>query len=258
VLSTLARARRLLPVLAMAVVVLVLTGCQVILDVHTKVNANGSGTVTVGLGLDDEALAKIGDLNAQLRVDDLRAAGWEIDGPARQDDGYTWVSATKSFADTVGASQVMDEVNGPDGAFRQWTVSRSSSPLSTSYAVTGTIDLTKGMQTFGDDQLSQLLGGDPFAAGVKKLEQEQGRSVSDMVEVRVTVDIPGGSRTYTPSLADQEPTAVKVSTSTTNWVGLCVALLVVGCGLTLVAVVLLRRRVVRVRRARQTPSSGNR
>ncbi len=236
-------------------VALVLSACQVKVDVKAKVNADGSGTVTVGLGLDDEALAKIGDLNSQLRVDDLRAAGWEIDGPARQDDGYTWVRATKGFADAAAASEVMDEVNGADGAFRGWQVTRSSSPLSTSYHVTGTIDLTKGMQTFGDAQLSQLFGGDPFAAGVKKLEQEQGRPVSDMVDVRVTVETPGGTRTYTPSLADQEPLAVKVSSSTVNWVGVVAAMAVVGLVVVVVAV-WLRRRAVRRRRVRRTAASG--
>jgi len=256
VFSTPRCARHVLSIVVVALVVLALTGCQVKLDVHTKVKGDGSGTVQVALGLYAEALAKVGDLNSQLRVDDLRAAGWSIEGPDARDDGFTWVSATKAFADAAGATEVMDEVNGADGAFRQWTVTRSSSPLSASYTVNGTIDLTKGMQTFGDDQLSQLLGGDPFAAGVAKLEQEQGRPLSDMVDVQVTVETPGGSRTFTPTLADQEPTMVKVSTSSTNWVGVLLALLVVGCVVLVVVVILLRRRAVRIRRQRQTRVSS--
>jgi len=256
VFSTPRCARPVLSFVVIALVVLGLTGCQVKLHVDTKVNGDGSGTVQVALGLDAEALAKVGDLNSQLRVDDLRAAGWDIEGPDARDDGFTWVSATKGFADAAGATAVMDEVNGADGAFRQWTVTRSSSPLSTSYTVNGTIDLTKGMQTFGDDQLSQLLGGDPFAAGVAKLEQEQGRPLSDMVDVQVTVDTPGGTRTFTPSLADQEPTVVKVSTSSTNWMGLLVALFVAGCVVLVVLVVVLRRRALRTRRERQTRASS--
>jgi len=236
-------------VLLALVALVVLTGCQVKVDVDAKVNANGSGTVTVGLGLDDEALAKIGDLDSQLRVDDLRAAGWTIDGPTRHDDGFTWVTATKPFADPAAATEVMDEVNGSDGAFREWTVRRSSSPVSTSYSVLGTIDLTKGMQTFGDAQLSQLFGGDPFAAGVKKLEQEQGRPVAEMVDIQVQVTTPGGSRTYTPSLADQQPTAVAVSSSTTNWLMVLAIVAVLGVLALTTVVVVLRRRAVRRRRA---------
>ena len=133
-----------------------------------------------------------------------------------------------------------------------------ASLLSTSYGVSGTIDLTKGMQTFGDAQLSQLFGGDPFAAGVKKLEQEQGRPVADMVDVRVTVETPGGSRTYTPSLADQEPVAVAVSSSTTNWAGVAGLVLVVAAAAVVVAVVLLRRRAVRLRRERGAGCSARR
>ena len=208
-----------------------LTACQVQVDVQADVHADGSGTVTVGLGLDDEALAKVGDLDAQLRVDDLRAAGWTVDGPARQ-DGRLHLGA--------GHEGLRRRRGGHRGAGRGQRPRRGVPPVAghtvdlaccrRHYRVSGTIDLTKGMQTFGDAQLSQLFGGDPFAAGVKKLEQEQGRPVADMVDVRVTVETPGGSRTYTPSLADQEPVAVAVSSSTTNWAGVAGLVLVVARG----------------------------
>ena len=77
----------------------VLGGCQAKLPVHTTVEADGSGTVEVAVGLDDEAVAKAGDLGSQLRVDDLRAAGWTVTDPTKEADGYTWVRATKPFVD---------------------------------------------------------------------------------------------------------------------------------------------------------------
>ena len=61
-----------------------LLGCQAKLSVHVTVESNGSGSVEVGVGLDDEAVAKAGDLGSQLRVDDLRAAGWTVTGPPRR------------------------------------------------------------------------------------------------------------------------------------------------------------------------------
>jgi hypothetical protein len=235
-------------VLVVLAAVVVLAGCQVKLTVDTKVQADGSGTVTVGVGLDDEALAKVGDLNSQLRVDDLRSAGWTITGPAKEADGFTWVRAAKPFADPAAAAKVMDEVNGADGAFRGWQVQRSSNPLSTSYSAKGTIDLTKGLATFGDTQLAQLLGGDPFAEAVKKLEAEQGRPISDQVDVQVTVEVPGATHTYRPTLADAQPTAVAVSGTSINWGGLAMAGAVAGLAAGLVLVILLRRRAVRRRR----------
>jgi hypothetical protein len=234
-------------VVAALALLIVLAGCQVHLTVDTKVEADGSGTVSVGVGLDDEALAKVGDLGAQLRVDDLRASGWTVTGPTREGDGNTWVRATKPFSDPAGATSVLNEVNGPEGAFGGWKVARSSSTLSTSYSVTGAADLTKGMATFSDQALSDALGGDPYGGGIAALEQEQGRPVSDMVDVRVTVEVPGATRTFTPSLADAKPTPVKVTASE---FGPLVTVFAVGAALVVggAVLVMLRRRANRHRR----------
>ena len=82
---------------------------------------------------------------------------------------------------------------------------KSSSPLSTSYSVTGSIDLTKGLETFSDAQLDQSLGADGLGGTIAQIEADQGRPVSDMVDVEITVTVPGATHTYTPSLADTEP-----------------------------------------------------
>ena len=233
---------------ALAVVLLVvLTACQVKVTVGTKLNADGSGTVSVGVGLDDEAVAKAGDLSSQLRVDDLKANGWTVTGPAKEDDGYTWVRATKPFANPTEATAVLDEVNGSDGAFGGWKVSKSSSPITTSYSVSGQVDLTKGMATFSDPALDAALGGNALGGSIAELEQEQGRPVSDMVDVAVTVEVPGAAKTYTPSLADQKPTSVKVSSSAFSGLvkGLAAVIVLVG---VVAALVLLRRRSTSRRR----------
>jgi hypothetical protein len=226
---------------------LVLTGCQVKLAVDTKVNADGSGLVAVGAGLDDEALAKVGDLSAQLRVDDLKASGWTVTDPAKEDDGYTWVRATKPFADPAAATAVLDEVNGPDGAFGGWKVNASSSAWSSSHSVQGRIDLTKGMASFTDPALATALGGDPYGGAIGDLEKEQGRPVADMVDVRVTVEVPGSTKTFTPALGAEQPTAVRVSSSSlgrlVQWLAVATVLTLIGLGL-----VLLRRRSERRRR----------
>ncbi len=239
--------RALVRLVAVVGVLLVLTGCQVKLAVDTKVNADGSGLVAVGVGLDDEALAKVGDLSAQLRVDDLKASGWTVTDPAKEDDGYTWVQATKPFADPAGATAVLDEVNGPDGAFGGWKVNASSSVLSSSHSVQGTIDLSKGMASFTDPALASTLGGDPYGGAIGDLERKQGRPVADMVDVRVTVEVPGSTKTYTPSLGAEQPTAVKVSSSSLGSLvqGLAVVAVLALIGL---ALVLLRRRSSRRRR----------
>ena len=156
--------------------------------------------------------------------------------------------ATKPFDDPAGAMAVLDEVNGADGAFGGWTVKKSSSALSTSYSVKGSIDLTKGLETFSDARLDQSLGGDGLGGTIAQIEADQGRPVSDMVDVEVTVDVPGATHTYTPSLADTEPTPVKVTSSRGSVV---VDLLLVGIVVLVAVPVLLwlRGRAARRRRA---------
>jgi hypothetical protein len=154
-----AHLRRRLASALLVGMVLVLSGCHVKLQVDTRVNPDGSGVVTVAVGLDADAVSKVGDLRSQLRVDDLKTAGWTVVGPTREADGYTWVRASKPFADPAQATAVMNEVNGPDGAFRGWHLSHTSSAWATTWTASGTVDLSKGMQTFSDPQLDRALGG---------------------------------------------------------------------------------------------------
>jgi hypothetical protein len=229
--------------LALAILVLALAGCQVKVQVDTKVNRDGSGTVTVAVGLDKEALAQVGDLKSQLQVNDLEAAGWTVNGPTPDGQGYTWVRASKPFADAAGARAVMDEVNGSDGAFRDWTVTRSSSRLSTTWKVTGTVDLSKGAQTFSDAKLDQALGASGYQDMISQIEKREGKPVSQMVDVQVSLEVPGASQTYHPTLADKSPTAVAVShTDTTVPTGLLAAGAVVAILLVVVIVLLVRSR----------------
>jgi hypothetical protein len=230
--------------LAVLACVLALVGCQVKVQVDTKVNPDGSGTVTVAVGLDADALSQVGDLKSQLRVSDLQAAGWTVTGPTRAADGYTWVRAAKPFADAAQATQVMAEVNGADGAFRDWTVSRSSSAWSTSWKVTGTVDLSKGMQTFSDPKLDQALGAHGYDDLITQIEKREGKPVSDMVDVQVSVELPGAARTYTPSLADHGPTTVAVSHTQVNK-GLGLVVVIGGLALVVLAAVLVRWRISR-------------
>jgi hypothetical protein len=240
--STRVRAGRLARVLGALGLLLALVGCQVKVQVDTKVNADGSGVVSVAVGLDAEAMAKVGDLKSQLQVDDLKAAGWTVTGPTREADGFSWVRASKPFADGAEATAVMNEVNGPNGAFRDWKVTHSSSAWSTSWTVTGTVDLSRGAATFTDSQLDRTLGANGYQDAIEQLVK--GQPVSKAVDVRVSVEVPGSSKVYAPTFAAHQTTAVHVSTSRFNR-GVGVALLVVGLAVLGLALVLLRSRYAR-------------
>lgn len=183
-------ARRRLLLLAVALTVAVVgPACRTDVLVRLAVEEDGSGTVEVAVGLDDEALGRIPDLAQQLRVDDLDQAGWVVSGPAAEDDGRTWVRAVKPFASPEAAAAVMAEVTGPDGPLRGFTVTRERSLARTELTVDGTIDLSGGLEAFSDPEVAAVLDGLPF--GQELPELLGGTPPAEAVRVTVAVDLPG-------------------------------------------------------------------
>ena len=227
--------------------VLLLSACHVKVQVDATVRPDGSGIVTVAVGLDHEALARVGDLRSQLHVADLEAAGWKVSEPATTSDGYTWVRASKSFEDTAQLGQVMAQVNGSDGMFRDWKVTKSSSPWSSSWTATGTIDLSKGVEALSDPQLDKSLGSTGYQGVIKDIERREGEPIDQMVDVQVSVSVPGATKVFTPSLGAAHPVPVHVTSTKVN--GLAgFALLAVAVSLLAVALLFLRSRFVHHRR----------
>jgi hypothetical protein len=209
------RAGRLLAAL---VALLALAGCRMTVAVDVAVREDETGSVTVGVGLDEAALARAGDLDQQLRVDDLVAAGWEVSGPQAEADGLTWVRATRGFAGPEEFAAVMGQITGPDGAFRDWRLTKASGFLETTWDVEGVVDLTGGPETFSDPALAAVLDGDPYGGTLARIEQEEGRPVSEMVDFVVRVTLPGADAVVTETgFGDPEPTRVAVSSSRGVW-----------------------------------------
>lgn len=206
---------RLIRVIPLVVVAIVVASCQARVDVATTVHDDGSGTVVVGIGLDDGALDRVGDIGRQLRTDDLAQAGWNVDGPVRGDDGFTWVKAAKDFTEPSQVGPIMAELTGPDGVFRDFRLTRKSSWRGTNFDYEGQVDLTKGPAVFSDPQLADALGGDPFGGTLQAIEEAEGKSVAEMVSFRVSVDLPGKAQpaVWTPGLDDPEPTSISLQSS---------------------------------------------
>ncbi|MBV9284987.1 MAG: DUF3153 domain-containing protein [Acidimicrobiia bacterium] len=159
---------------------------------------NGSGVVRAGVGLDDDALHQIPDLAQQLRVDDLKKAGWTVVGPRKESDSRTWVRATKAFADPAGAAKAMTELNGPSGPFKDFKLKTKHSFLRSKTSFSGIVDRV-GAKGLADQKLQQQLGG----SGVdpKVLEQQFNQIIDRSVRTEVVVDLPG-------SISSNAPTAV--------------------------------------------------
>jgi hypothetical protein len=188
--------RNRLALAAAALALLVCSACQVTIAVGVDARQNGSGVVRAGVGLDDDALRQIPDLAQQLRVDDLKKAGWTIVGPRKERDHRTWVRATKAFANPAGAAKAMNELNGPSGPFKNFRLTTKHSFLRSKTSFTGTVDRV-GARGLADPRLQQQLGG----AGVDPnvLEQQLNQLIDRTVRTEVVVHLPGSISSNAPT-----------------------------------------------------------
>lgn len=186
--------RRLLPLLV-AVLAGATGACQVSLTAGVDVNRDGTGRVVAGLGLDDEAVREVGDLATALRLDDVRAAGWQVDPPRKEGDGLTWIRASKPFAQPEQVPAIVAELNGPDGPFRGFTVTRTKSLTRTKTTFTGTVDLAAGLTGLSDAELTAALGDLDLGLDPDGLRTRFG----DRLKVQATAGLPGEITTNAPT-----------------------------------------------------------
>jgi hypothetical protein len=179
---------------------LALSACQVRVTAGIDVDPDGEGTVRAGVGLDAEALRAVGDLGAALRVDDLRAAGWRVDGPRPEGDGLTWVRASRSFSEVAEARLALSELSGPDGPFRHLSFERERSFLHTRTRLSGAVDLSGGLAGFADADLRNLVG-DTIRLDPEGLRAELGPHLDRAFQVQFEARLPGSVRSNAPERA---------------------------------------------------------
>jgi hypothetical protein len=169
--------------------ILCLSACQATVRIGIVVGPKGAGTVSVTASLDHDAAAAVPDLAQTLRTADLRQAGWRIDGPSPVPGGGMTVVVTKAFSTPAEAVQVLGELSGPTGPFRDLNLVRDTSLLGTTTTFTGTVDLTCGLACFGDPQLQQTLGAN-LGLDPTKLQQA-GIDPAQILTFEVGVRLPG-------------------------------------------------------------------
>jgi hypothetical protein len=194
--------------------VVLATGCRVDTTTTVEVAEDGSGTVTVEVVLDQEAAARVPDLAEQLRVRDLRRTGWEVTGPEADDGGGVTITASKDFFEPDQLADVLDQIGGVTGE-----LTRERTFGTTTYDFTGTLDLSRGVRTFSDRQLTQLLDGFPIGQDQAELEAELGAPLSDLSSFTFEIGLPDGDRsqttTFEAALGD-DPVAMAASTEERN------------------------------------------
>jgi len=187
-------------------VVVLAAGCQVRSTVDVSMASDGSGRVQVAVVLDREAAAKVPDLKASLRIEDLTAAGWQVVGPTPVTGGGVRLTATRSFAGPAQGNLILAELSGDNGPFRDLKLARSHSFGKDSYRLDGTLDVSKGLDTFADSAFLQTLGA-------SRADQVLGGDVgANPPTIALSVHLPGSGQVTTKWAAlGQAPIAVHVS-----------------------------------------------
>lgn len=188
---------------AALLLVAALSGCQIRTAVGVDANRDGSGLVRVAVGLDADAARRVPNLKQDLRTKDLTDRGWTIVGPRKEDDGRTWIRASKPFDDPAHATVVIEEISGKEGPFRDFRLERSRSFLTTKTEFAGTVDLTGGIESFGDQDLRDRLGGSSIGIDPKQLETRIGEVLDRIFTFRVVTRLPGEIDSNAPLEADQ-------------------------------------------------------
>jgi hypothetical protein len=237
-----------------ALVLLIVIGagaCRVDTQIGITVNENGSGTVTVRVGLDDDALRRVPTLVQDLKTDDLKSAGWTVQGPAKASDDLTYISASKNFANPEEASKVLAEISGPNGPFRDFAITRTRSFAKTMFTFEGTVDFTGGLESFSDSELAAQLDGKPLGDDLKAIEDRVGEPLDTAFQFHVVVRLPGKVKSnapiragngsvWQPKLSDTEPLKLTASSTDTRWLTLIASGIAIAAGVAVLVLVVLR------------------
>ncbi len=168
-------------------------------DVQLSVNADGSGKLAVEIRLDEAAAAGVPDLAEQLRKGDLGAAGWDVDGPNKDDSGETVITVSHGFANPAVADALMAQLTGTDGPFKNFHLSQTRSFARNQTTFVGTVDLTRGVDSFGDAELQKRFGF-PLGLDTAEIQKSLGVDYAQTFPIAVTVHVPGDREVNEPAV----------------------------------------------------------
>ena len=189
--ATCGRGRVAVALLAM---LLVASGCRVDATVETLVEGR-SGMVRARFELDRDAVDALGGrLSEGAQVDDLRRAGWVLNGPRPTAGGGAVVEASKRYGYPADLGRVVGELSGPGGPLRDFDLARSRTLGGVRYRLRGVVDLG-GPATVGfpnaPDLARRLQGAGIDLARLEELLQSR---AEEGFSLRLRVELPGAGR----------------------------------------------------------------
>lgn len=169
---------------------------------------DGSGTVRATLFLDDAVAAELPRFTDEVRLADLRDAGWETEVRPPDPDRDAAapprtalvVAMAKRFPSTEQLADVLAEID--PRLFPAATLDFERRVERTTYRASVTVDRTLSLRDFSDAEVAELIG-EPLGRPESELVALAGRPLDETVSVTVTVSLPDGTELRHPS--DDEP-----------------------------------------------------
>lgn len=200
--------------------VIVLSSCRVDSDITLAVKPNGTGNISVVITADKNIVAKAPGLKADIRTDDLVAAGWKVEGPTDTKDGGMTITLTHDFMGPAEATTLLGQISGTRGPLHEMVITRTGKDTNSTYTLAGRLEVNGGLEAFADDATLNLLGGAPYAADV----QAAGLDLGDAVGITFNAVLPGTVNNTTGQAADgiiswrvpMDGTPTSLATSVTN------------------------------------------
>jgi len=183
--------------LALVVVALALTACEVDTTVDVAVKADGTGVITLTAVADADVLAQAPGLAEDLRFDDAIAAGWVLTPPAATEVGGLQVVLTHEFATVEEATALLQSINGASGPLHDVVLTRTVTDDDITTSLAGTLRVDGGIDAFADPDVLSAIGGSPYADNIAAT----GLRPADVVTFTFTADIPGQSTTLATGTA---------------------------------------------------------
>lgn len=187
--------RRLWAAATLVALVLVTAACQVDVAVDVVVDDSGASVVTVTAEADAALMQQVPRLADDVALDDLAAVGWQVEGPDTMADGGLRVQLRREVDDLASLGVVLGELGAPLDTLR---IERADEFARTSWQLTGRSQLSEGTAGLIDPEALALLGAAPFATDLA----DAGVNLSDVLEVRLTVQLPGELVRTTGDAAD--------------------------------------------------------
>jgi hypothetical protein len=206
-------------VVALLCVALLCASCKVDAATTIQLNKDGTGTVTVRLTLDAQAVGLIeqggGTLENRVVLTDVKRAGWTASRWVRQPDGGAVITLTHPFHNGAELTQVLTDLTGKNGVLRDVHVTRTRNMFETADGLTVTADL--GLLRSGvraDKELSSRLQ----AAGINvdKVDYVLGAQLQQAFTMGLTLVIPT-NKTTTMHLSGGQTDTVSLNSSKVQW-----------------------------------------